>query len=151
MLSRYEQFAFIISDIHRYIQKLEREEMVRYGLKGAYAQYLAALSRHPDGLTAAQLCEICDRDKAAVSRIVAEMEEKALVIRERAKDSLYRAKIFLTEEGEKAASFVFARAQIAVNAVGKGLDDDNRKILYASLRSIAENLETISREGIPFP
>ena len=40
MIDRFEQFVSYISAIHRDVQKIERDEMVKYGLKGAYAQYL---------------------------------------------------------------------------------------------------------------
>ena len=73
MLSRYEQFSYIVSGINRHIQKLERDEMIKFGYKGAFAQYLVAMRHYPKGVTAAQLSEICDKDKAAVSRIVTEM------------------------------------------------------------------------------
>ena len=54
MRSRYEQFTYAISSIERHIQKIERDEMIKYGCKGAFAQYLAAMTHYPDGLTAAQ-------------------------------------------------------------------------------------------------
>lgn len=147
MFSRYERFAFTISGVQRCIQKIEREEMERYGCKGVFAQYLAALYRCPDGLTCAQLSEICDRDKAAVSRTVAEMEEKLLVARDG--DTAYRARIMLTDEGRKAACYVRKRAQAAVETGGKGLTDEERQIFYAALALIAGNLEVICRDGLP--
>ena len=55
MRSRYEQFSYAISSIQRHIQKIERDEMITLGYKGAFAQYLAAITHYPDGLTAAQL------------------------------------------------------------------------------------------------
>ena len=76
MLDRFEQFTAAISTIHRFVQKIERDEMEKYGLKGASAQYLLAMARYPEGITAAALCDVCDRDKAAVSRILSEMEKK---------------------------------------------------------------------------
>ena len=51
--------------------------MEKYGLRGSYAQYLVAMIHYPDGITSSKLSEICDRDKAAISRIVSEMEKKA--------------------------------------------------------------------------
>jgi len=149
MISRYEQFANAISGIYRCIQKIERDEMIKYGYKGAFAQYLAALNRHPEGLTSAQLCEICDKDKAAVSRIVAEMEEKQLVVRESENENLYRAKLVLTENGLKAAEYVSRRAQAAVEAGGKGLSDETRKYMYDSLDIIAGNLNAVCKDGLP--
>ena len=71
MLRRFEEFCAIISSIQHHIQKIERDEMEKYGLKGPYAQYLVTMSRCPEGITAAQLSEMCDKDKAAVSRALA--------------------------------------------------------------------------------
>ena len=149
MLDRFEQFSYSISNIYRHIMKIEREEMEKYGLRGSYAQYLVTMTRFPEGITSSKLSEICDRDKAAISRIVSEMENKGLIRRESDKGNLYRAKLVLTEEGEKAAGFVCERAEKAVNAAGRGLGDDDRKIFYGSLAIIEANLRRISREGIP--
>ena len=38
MYARFEQFSSTISSIYRDIQKIERDDMVKYGVKGAYAQ-----------------------------------------------------------------------------------------------------------------
>ena len=146
MVSRFEQFTTSISTIYRFIQKIERDEMEKYGLKGAFAQYLIVMSRFPDGITAAQLCEICDKDKAAVSRIVAELEAKGLAVRE---GTNYRALVRLTESGRDAARFVRERAHIAVTLAGKGITDEERKAYCAALDQIAANLQIISKEGIP--
>lgn len=146
MLSRYEQFSSAISAIYHHIQHIEREEMVRRGGKGTFAQYLAAMHRHPGGLTSAQLAEICDRDKAAVSRAVTEMEGMGLLRRE---GDPYRARLVLTEEGQQMADFVHERAEAAVAAGGHGLTGAARASMYASLALIARNLEAICREGLP--
>lgn len=149
MLSRFEQFSFVISGIYRYIQKLEKDEMIQYGYKGAFAQYLVAIQRYPEGVTSAQLCEICEKDKAAISRIVAEMEEKGLIIRQSNNQRRYKALIRLTEEGQKAADFVTARARAAVTAVGAELSDADRQVLYSALDQIVLKLQTLIKEGIP--
>lgn len=149
MQERYEQFSFIVSAINRHIQKLERDEMIKFGHKGAFAQYLMAMRRYPEGVTSAQLSEMCDKDKAAVSRVVTEMIEKGLVVRKSAKDSLYRAKLTLSQEGERIAEFVANRAVAAIEAMGNELSDDQRKILYFTLDVIENKLGVLSREGIP--
>lgn len=149
MLSRFEQFSTVISGLHRYIQKLEREEMEKLGYKGAFAQYLVAINRYEDGLTAAQLCEICDINKAAVSRAMAEMEEKNLIVRRSDNNRLYRAKVFLTDTGRQAAEFVHRRASSAVAAAGSALSDEERDVMYRSLDLIAARLQTLTKEGIP--
>ena len=149
MTSRYEQFASSISAIYHAVQRIERDEMIRYGSRGIYAQYLAALHSHPEGLTAARLSEMCDRDKAAVSRAVSGMEAEGLIAREGREDVMYRAVIRLTDAGKQAAAYVAGRAQAAVEAVGRGLNSRERDALQAALTLIAANLEHIIREGIP--
>ena len=149
MLQRFEQFTSAISAIYRDVQRIERDEMEKHGLRGAFAQYLLAISHHPQGITAAELCEVCDKDKAAVSRIIGELEAKGLLIKENESPGQYRAKLYLTPAGQEAASFVQKRASIAVELAGSGLEDTDRKIFYAALERISSNLQDICRDGIP--
>ena len=150
MTSRFEQFTMVISGINRYIQKLERNEMIKRGYKGAFAQYLAVLKRFEDGLTSTELCEVCDKDKAAVSRIIAEMEEKGLVSREHKNIRTYRSKIVLTEKGRNTADYVAERAKAAISAVSDGVMEENqREVFYSTLDVLYKNLQKVSREGIP--
>jgi len=148
-MNRFEQFSYVISGINRHIQKIERDEMIKYGYKGAFAQYLVALRRYPEGITSAKLCEICDKDKAAISRVLTEMQEKGLILRETQSDHRYSALIKLTAEGLKAAAYVDERAQAAIEAVGNEMTDENRAAFYATLDFIAAKLQTISKEGLP--
>ena len=150
MVTRFEQFTFIISKIYREIQKIERDEMIKQGYRGAFAIYLASLKRYDEGLTCAELCELCDKDKAAVSRIIAEMEEKGLVKRLKTTEKGYRAKITLTARGTEVAEFVSERALAAVNAVsGELMTDAQREIFYSTLDTLYKNLRKVSKEGSP--
>jgi len=149
MLRRFEEFSFIISSIYHAIQKIERDEMEKYGLKGPHAQYLVAMTHCPEGVTAARLSELCDKDKAAVSRALGELEKRGMVIRELANDTAYRALLKLTEQGEAAARFVCGKATAAVELAGKSLSDQDREFFYAALRRISDTLTRISREGLP--
>ena len=149
MLDRFVQFTAVISSIYRFIQKIEREEMEKYGLKGACAQYLLAMLHHPEGITAAALCEVCDKDKAAVSRILSELESKGLVTRADRGDSTYRAPMILTAEGKAAADYVCRKAALAAEIAGKDLSEESRNAFYLALDSLAKNLRDISLQGLP--
>ncbi len=148
-MNRFEQFSYVISGINRCIQKIERDEMIKYGYKGAFAQYLVALRRYPEGITSAKLCEICDKDKAAISRVITEMQEKGLIIREGGNDRHYNALIKLTSEGLQAAAYVDERAKAAIDAVGNEMSDADRTAFYATLDFIAAKLQALSKEGLP--
>lgn len=149
MLRRFEEFSSAISDIYHCIQKIERDEMDKYGLKGPHAQYLVAMTHCPEGVTAAQLSELCDKDKAAVSRALSELEKRGLVIRELANDTAYRALLKLTDAGSAAARFVCEKATLAVEMAGKGLSEQERVVFYCVLRRIASNLQSIAKDGLP--
>lgn len=149
MVDRFERFSFAISEISRHWHKLASDEMEKHGLKGTYSVYLTALYRHPDGITATMLGEICSKDKSDVSRAISAMEKKGLVKKSGTNQTLYRALLTLTEEGKKAAEHVSERARIAVEMAGKGISDEHRAIFYNTLELITSNLQTISKEGLP--
>lgn len=146
MLKRFERFSYDIFEISRCWHKLAAEEMAKYDLKGPYAVYLLTLYRNEAGVTAAQLCELCARDKADVSRAVRAMEEKGLIRRE---GNSYRALLKLTEAGSLAAEHVCRRASVAVEQAGKGFSDGEREVFYRVLDTITANLQTLSKKGLP--
>ena len=149
MVDRFEQFAGYISGIFRQIQKIERDELEKMGLKGAFAQYLVVMTHYPEGITATQLCEVCDKDKAAVSRVISELAEKRMVCRAGDGDTPYRIPLMLTAEGRRAAAFVADRATVAVEKANEGLSETQRKVMYDALRVIFSNLEKVCRDGLP--
>ena len=148
MIHRYEIFSAAIASMHRDVQRIERVEMAKYGLKGPHAQCLLAMSRHPEGLTSSRLCEICEKDKAAVSRSVAELEQAGLLSIDEKKGVRYRALLRLTLAGFSAADAVRERAELAVFQAGTGLDDSQREVFYEVLGIISGNLHAICKDGL---
>lgn len=148
MENRYELLSSSISCMYHDIQKIERLEMAKYGLKGPHAQCLLAMKRYPKGITAARLCEVCEKDKAAISRILTEMETAGIIFRENQNGSRYRALLRLTEQGKVAANAVMEKARLAVELAGKGFGEEEREIFYRVLSIIAGNLNKLCREGL---
>ena len=148
MVDRFERFTYAIIEINRYWHKIAADEMSKYGLKGPFAHYLITLYRYPDGVTSVQLGELCDKNKADVSRALAILEEKGLAVRETQNNSYYRAKIKLTAKGRAAAEQVQQIAERAVGIGGKGLTDEHRQIFYEALERIAANLRQVTLNGL---
>ena len=148
MQSRYEQFAGSVLCLYRCIQKIQRMEMAKYGLKGSHAQCLMAMGRYPQGITAVELCRLSGKDKAAISRTLSELAREGLVERRARDGQTYRAPLFLTEKGLAAAARVEEAARIAVEQAGEGLTDEHRAIFYATLDLLATNLQRLSHEGL---
>lgn len=149
MIGRFEKFTFAISELSRYWHKIASDEMAAYGLKGPYAVYLVTMQRHPDGITAARLCELCEKNKADVSRAMADLEDKGMICRKTDGGNLYRALLVLTDKGKEAATHIKALAEKAVEIGGKGLTDEQRETFYHALEVISSNLKEVSREGLP--
>jgi len=148
MENRYEQFSSSIACMYHDIQKIERMEMAKYGLKGPHAQCLLAMKKYPEGITAARLCETCEKDKAAISRILTELELSGMITREQRNGSRYRANLRLTEQGNAAASAVTDKARLAVEKAGVGFGEEEREVFYRVLGIIAGNLHELCRVGL---
>ena len=148
MISKYEIISNSVACISRDIQRLERAEMAKYNLKAPHAQCLLVLSRYPEGLIATQLCELCEKDKAAISRTLSELERQGLVQKRKDGENAYRAPVLLTEAGREASARVEQLAQMAVEQAGVGLTEERRAVFYETLELIAGNLTRISRDGL---
>ena len=150
MLNRFAKFSLSISEIDRCWHKLAAEEMAKYDLNSPHAVYLTTLyDANPEGITAAQLGELCGKNKADVSRMVAILEKKGLVRKVAIGKNMYRAKLLLTEEGKQAAEHVRKRAAVAVELAGSGLSSEERETFYRALELITENLQKLSKDGLP--
>lgn len=149
MVERFEKFSFEIFEITRCWHKLASEEMSKYGLKGPHATYLMALLKYENGITAPQICELCGKDKADVSRMMSIMGKKGLVVKESNGKNLYRGLFKLTQEGRQAAVHVRERVSVVVDLAGKGLSESDRENFYKSLGIISSNLRSLCEEGLP--
>lgn len=145
MIKRFETFSQTLFRLTRCWNQIAGEEMRKHGLKGPYAIYIVTLHQSQGELTASELCRLCGKDKADVSRALAMMEKEGLISRE----SSYRGKISLTEKGLQIASFLDGRAILAMEMAGKGITQENRQAFYQVLGLIAQNMEELSKDGLP--
>lgn len=148
MLSRFEKFICAITEIDLYWHRIASSVMKAYGLKGNYAIYFTRLHGCPEGLTAAQLANLCGKDKADVSRDISALEKAGLVERLRS-GSGYRAPISLTEAGNRLTDEIVQKAELAVDLVGGDLTDSDRECFYRALETITANLQALSEKGLP--
>lgn len=78
MEERFETFTVLITRISRSIKRIKADEMADFELKGPHVSCLYYLSQQ-DGMTAAELCERCDEDKAAISRSLDDLEKNGYI------------------------------------------------------------------------
>ena len=142
MISRYSKFTTLISNINRAINHIKSEEMQQFGLKSFHVSCLYYINRFEDGLTASELCNLCEEDKGAISRSIDFLESNGFVMYQNddINKKKYRAKLFLTDKGKKVADRVNKITENAVEIGSKGLTQQERETLYKCLDIISNNL-----------
>lgn len=147
MNRRFEIFAASIAEVYRCVQKIKRAEMRKYGLRGNHAMCLYYLGGNPQGLTAAQLTAFCKEDKAAVSRTLAELEERGLTLHEQTDGKRdYRCRHTLTDQGRAVTTQLNRKIDEALEEGGRGLAEEERAAFYRSLEIIRKNLQKMAGE-----
>lgn len=139
MIQRFASFVTGITVCHKYIQRIKSMEMTEFDLKGTHAMCLFFLHHQTEPLTAAQLCQLCEEDKAAISRTLAVLQSRGLI---ETGERRYRAQIRLTEAGVAIACRVDELIEQWVGCGGDGLTEEERTIFYYALERIAGNLRS---------
>ena len=137
MIDRFERLTTGVSRIYKKIQKIKKEEMHVFGLKGTHAMCIHYLFSAADGLTASDLCIKCNEDKAAISRILSYDSSS--------EGKKYRAKAVLTEKGKPYAEGIRKTILQITELSGKGISDEDRETFYRVLSIIADNIDNIER------
>lgn len=141
----FENFTITILKLNKLVQKIKNFEMQEYGLKTIHVMCGYYLHENPDGLTASALAKLTLEDKAAISRALKTMQEKGLISYDPNK---YNSHIQLTEKGREFAEAVKDKADRAVNAGSYDFTEDERRLFYKELGTIAVNLENYYSELI---
>ena len=148
MLTNFEEFSLGIHELYRSIHKNESAVMNKYGLRGAYVKYLVAMLQSPGGLTISQICEVCDQDKAAVSRAVSELVGREFIWRDNPKGNHYRAKLKLTQRGTELAREVCASGEEVFNEAVAVLSEEQKLELYKITGLMFDNIHGITVKKI---
>lgn len=140
---RYSEFTTLISSINKNIQKIKNIEMFEFGLKGNQVQCLYFLFNEPNGISSSKLCKLCGEDKAAISRTIADLENKGLVSQESSSEKKYKNPITLTQKGKDVGILINDKIQEIWNLSSYNINDQERKYLYSSLHKIDKNLQSV--------
>ena len=141
---RFETFTVLIAKISRNIRKIKNQQMADYDLRSPHISCLYYLYAS-EGLTAADLCERCEEDKATVSRSLGYLEKNGYLIRESEYAKRYKGPLFLTEKGKEAGKKIADKIDLVLNEISMGLTEEERTSFYRSLSIISNGLDAISK------
>ena len=140
MKDRFEKFTVLISKINRSIRRIKNQEMADYGLRSPHISCLYYLYSS-GGLTATELCERCEEDKATISRALDYLETNGYITCESRSAKRYKSRILLTERGQEISEEISEKVRLVLDEVGVGLTEEERISFYRSLTLISDGLE----------
>ena len=138
MLNRYETFTSLINSISRSIRRIKGDAMKEFNLKSHHVSCLYYLYKEK-ALTPTELTELCDEDKAAISRSLEFLEKNGYIIRPEKKQ--YNYKITLTEKGNEVGKYISLKIDTILNSVDELILEENRTIFYETLKQIENSLK----------
>ncbi|MBQ9797991.1 MAG: MarR family transcriptional regulator [Clostridia bacterium] len=142
MEHRFETFTVLITKINRCIRKIKNLEMAEYGLRSAHISCLYYLYGETD-LTATDLCERCEEDKATISRALDYLESNGYITCESKSVKRYKSPLLLTEKGKEVSRQIAEKINRVLDEVSAGLSETERVSFYRSLSIISNQLEQV--------
>ena len=142
MVDRYKTFTVLISNISRKIKKLKTAEMAKLNLKSTHVSCIYYLYEK-DSLTVGELCEICNEDKANLSRSIEYLKENGYIENAFVNSKRYKAPLMLTEKGREIGKSLSERVKGVLVEASQGLKEEERNIMYKCLELIDNNLQRI--------
>lgn len=142
MKDRFETFTVLINRISRNIRRIKNQEMAKYDLKSAHISCLYFLY-HVEGLTATELCERCEEDKATISRALDHLETVGYLTCDCKHAKRYKSALKLTDEGFRIGGQIAEKVDRILEEVGGCLQEEERESFYRCLAVISDHLETI--------
>ena len=146
MQERFETFTVLINRISRNIRKIKNQEMAEYRLRSAHVSCLYYIYTGED-VTATELCERCEEDKATISRALDYLENEGYILREKESGKRYKSPLSLSAKGLEVGKKIADKIDGVLDAVSGGLSEEERIAFYRSLSIISESLEAVSRNG----
>ena len=142
MENRFEAFMGLMTGIGRSIRRIKSMEMADFHLKGTHALCLYYLYKE-GALTATELCEKCEEDKANVSRIIEYLKRQGYLLSVSDVGKRYRAPLSLTEKGMQAGGALVEKIDRVLALSDEGITPEDRKTMYETLAKVNENLQKL--------
>ena len=145
MEQRFETFTVLINRISRNIRKIKNQEMAAYGLRSAHISCLYYLYAG-EGLTATELCERCEEDKATISRSLDYLESNGYLTCASKSPKRYKSPLMLTEKGREVGKKIADKISLVLDEISVGLTEGERLALYRSLTIVSESLDGVAQK-----
>ena len=145
MEERFQTFTLLIANISRNIRKIKSGEMAEYNLKSQHVSCLYYIYK-AKSITAKELCDLCDEDKANISRSVKFLEERGYLKCDTKLTKRYLSPLELTESGVAIAKSIGERIDEVLIQSGDGITDTELCGFYKCLGIINDRLQKFAEQ-----
>ena len=140
MKERFKTFTVLINKISRNVKKIKNQEMAEYGLRSVHVTCLYYL--YSEGsLTATELCELCEEDKATISRSLDFLEKNGFTVCDDKNAKKYKSALTLSEKGSEVGKRITEKINCVLDEICIDLTEEQRTEFYRSLAIISDSLE----------
>ena len=144
MKERFQTFTALIAKISRNIKKIKNQEMAEYGLRSVHVTCLYFLYSS-ESLTATELCDLCEEDKATISRGLEFLEKNGYISCETKHAKRYKSALVLTEKGLAVGKKITDKINFVLDEICIDLTEEERTEFYRSLAIISDSLELCTK------
>ena len=138
---RFNRFCSLLCGATKSINKLKSKYMMHYGLTSAHTMCIRYLDSSADGLTRMELTEMCDIDKAQISRTVNELCAKGYLTETENECNNYRKRLKLTPMGKDTADEINKAVSEIHAFVSNDLGAEQLETFYSTFDIICERLK----------
>ena len=147
MNQRFETFTVLIAKISRNIKKIKNQEMAEYDLSSHHVSCLYYLYCEKS-MTATDLCEKCEEDKATISRTLDHLEKNGFIVSRTPAQKRYKSPIVLTEKGQQTGQEISDKIDAVFEQLAPDISEEERTVFYRNLNAISDCLEKCVKDAL---
>ena len=147
MNSRFETFTVLIAKINRNIKRIKNQEMAEYDLRSQHVSCLYYLYCN-SAVTATDLCEKCEEDKATISRTLDHLEKNGFIVSRTPAQKRYKSPIILTEKGQQTGKEISDKIDAVFEQLAPDISEEERTVFYRNLNAISDCLEKCVKDAL---
>lgn len=142
MEDRYGKFMMLINNINRCIKRIENDQMHKYNLRSYHISCLYNLYKYK-GITATDLVEMTQQDKASISRSIDFLQDNEYIYCQSKTLKKYKSPILLTQKGQLVAKEIADKIDMVLKQLDQLLTDSQREEFYQNLQNIYQALKNV--------
>lgn len=124
---------------HHLYGKILQKQLSHTDLSMAQYIHLRSL-REEGGLSQTELSALLGIEKASSTRVLDELEQRNLIVRERSREDRRVVVVTLSEEGLEAIDQAMTAARNAAQHASRGFEEDELHQLFAAMDKLIRNL-----------